>query len=196
MARKPYIFEYLKDENPEGWGARFAARAQPTTAEKWAWCPGSFMPKSGKACGICGVPVKIVRERWIRPHITGMTGPGVYLVDVGGSLKIGMSQNAIGMARRLESHLQNTNHQRCVVRYLFLPPLTNQALTWQVPQILESMLQAHLIASGAKCSGSKGDGSFGYEYFACSTDPGALIQKCITYLNRPGLVEQIEGSIS
>ena len=82
---------------------------------------------------------------------------------------------------RLDDHLQNPDHERCVVRYCFSIEPTDR-LTWQIPFILESLLQGRLVKAGAETFEDS------YEYFTWSDE---FLQRCINYLERPQLVSKI-----
>ena len=176
MAAK-MVFDYWSStEDTDSWYSTFLARADPMSDRQWSWCPASFTNKYtlDKVCSECGMPIKTVQKNLSRPHLTKKTAPGIYLIDVGEykkapgarRLKIGMSQNAV--AGRLEQHLQNPSHERCVVHYCFPIERSDPRLTWQVPEFLETLLQAHLTVSGAEY--------FGYEYFVWSDE---LLERCV-----------------
>jgi len=192
---KEKIFKYWsRSEDTDLWHPTFLERAQPTLERDWSWCPASLTHRytSEKLCEDCGQPVKQVQEELIRPHVTRPIGPGVYVIEVGQyekapgppCLKIGMSESNV--VDRLEKHLQNTSHERCVVHYCF-PVELSDGLTWQIPQTLEALLHGHLILTGAE----KDKGS--YDYFRYSDE---LLDRCIEYLNRPGLVDGIHHLIA
>ena len=182
------VFQYWSSPaEPDNRKAIFLERAQPSLDRKWSWCPNAFTRKysAEKTCDVCNQPIKPISQGLIRPHLTRKTHPGIYLIDVGRHkkasgpryLKIGMSQRP--MEGRLNDHLQNPKHQRCIIHYCFSVEPTD-SLTWQVPFILESLLQGHLVKTGKT--------AYAYEYFPWSDE---LIQQCIDYLERPGLVESI-----
>lgn len=184
------IFDYWSEtEDTTRWHSIFVKRAQPNPEAEWSWCPASFTHryKEGAVCEDCGQQIRKIQKALIRPHLTRETSPGIYLIDVGryrsasGSryLKIGMSQAPV--AGRLENHLQNPDHERCVVHYCF-PIEPADRLTWQIPTIVESLLQAHLIQTKAEKTNDS------YEYFTWSDE---LLQRCIDYLERPQLVSKI-----
>ncbi len=123
---------------------------------------------------------------------TQPVGPGIYLIDVGHyqnapgppRLKIGMSESNV--LRRLEAHLRNARHERCVVHYCF-PVEPSDSLTWHIPQMLEHLLHANLTLNGAEQAKETDD------YFTWSDE---LLEQCIAYLNGPGLVDQIHRLIA
>ena len=196
---KDTIFKYWSDtEDTDQWHATFVERAQPTLARDWSWCPASFTHRytSEKLCEDCGQKVKQVQKKLIHPHITQPKiaqpiGPGIYVIDVGHyqkapgppCVKIGMSESSV--VNRLEAHLQNASHERCVVHYC-LPVELSNGLNWQIPQILEALLSAHLIVTGAEKHKDN------YDYFTWSE---ALLEQCIEYLSSPGLVDRIHRLI-
>ena len=192
---KEKIFKYWsRSEDTDLWHSTFLERTQPTLERDWSWCPASLTHRytSEKLCEDCGQPVKQVQKRLIRPHITQPIGPGIYLLDVGHyrnapgppRLKIGMSQsNVLG---RLEAHLQNVSHERCVLHYCF-PAELPDTLTWHIPQMLEHLLNANMTLNGAELAKDTED------YFTWSDK---LLEQCIEYLNRPGLVDGIHHLIA
>lgn len=187
---KETVFDYWSEtEDPTQWHSIFLERAQPNTEAAWSWCPASFTHryKEGEVCEDCGQPIKKIQKEFIRPHLTQETSPGVYLIDVGiyrkapgpERFKIGMSQAPV--VGRLERHLQNPDHERCVVRYCF-PVKPSDPLTWHIPQMLEHLLHANLILNGAEQVEGTDD------YFTWSDE---LLQRSIDYLERPQLVSNI-----
>ncbi len=192
---KDKIFKFGSGaEDTDHWHATFAKRAQPTPGRHWSWCPASFTHRytSEKRCEDCDQTVEQVQNKLMRPHITRPIGPGIYVIDVGHykkapgppCLKIGMSESSV--VNRLEAHLQNAGHERCVVHYCFPVELSN-GLSWQIPQILEALLCAHLIVAGAEKNKDN------YDYFTWSE---ALLEQCIEYLNKPGLLARIDRLIA
>ena len=192
---KDTIFRYWSDaEDTDQWHATFVERAQPTLERDWSWCAASFTHRytPEKLCMDCGQPVKQVQKKLIRPHVTQPVGPGIYLIEVGHyqnapgppRLKIGMSESSV--LRRLEAHLRNARHERCVVHYCF-PVEPSDSLTWHIPQMLEHLLHANLTLNGAEQAKETDD------YFTWSDE---LLEQCIAYLNGPGLVDQIHRLIA
>ena len=189
----PYpTFDY-ETNNPDEWNALFVKRAQPTLTREWSWCPGSFTDHRSPE-GTCLDCSQKTEQLWDTPvqkaHFTIPIVTGLYILELGLTdrapgaprLKIGHSMNVV---KRVHQHLHDKKHQRCIVHHCF-PVSVNDLLSWQIPETLENLLNAHMILKGAV---QPQDASF--DYFTWEPD---LLEICRGYLT-PALVQALEQLI-